>query len=554
MVIASNVRHLAVAALTTTLSCLSSVGVTACGGSSASGDDAGESSEGATESGADGSGTSGDEGNDPCADDEYVDSGICTVCPPGSTNEGGDDPSGPDTVCDDECTEVVGLPCAVFEESYLKASNSESEDLFGYSVSLSRDTLVVGAPGESSEDNGDPSSGAAYVFVREDGAWTQEALIKASNKGNGDAFGLSVAVDGDTLVVGAPGEASAEGGVVADGTNNLALQSGAAYVFTRAGGRWTEQAYLKASNPDGEDFFGTSVSLDGDTLAVGAPNEDSGATGIDGEQLNDFVDAGAVYVFARVDSVWSQQAYVKASNTGAGDLFGQSLSFDGETLAVGAPGHASDSGAVYVFSLVDGTWAEAASLVASNSEPDDQFGTSVSVGGDVLAVSAPGEDSAAVGVNGDQQDNGAESSGAVYVFERPAADWEQRAYVKASNTDMGDLFGFSLSIDGGALVVGSPVEASQATGLDGNQADNNAPQGGAIYLFTSTDTTWSQRAYVKSSNTSMDDGFGSALAFDGDEIAVGARFEGSDAVGVDGDQDNENALLSGAVYVRRIGR
>lgn len=541
----------------TTVACFVFVVATGCesGGGSGSGDTdpSSGSTPGAGESQGEGSESSGEGGSDPCAQDEFVEAGSCTVCPPGSTNESGDEPSGLDTVCDDECSEVVGLPCATFEEAYLKASNSEAGDEFGYSVSLSGDTLVVGAPGESSEGNDAYASGAAYVFVREDGAWAQEALLKASNLGGSDAFGFSVSIDGDTLAVGAPGEASEEGGVNADGSNNLALQSGAAYVFTRDGGQWTEQAYLKASNPDGEDFFGSSVSVDGDTLAVSAPYEDSRATGIDGDQShNFFVNAGAVYVFTRMGPAWSQEAYVKSSNTLAGDLFGQSISLDGDTLVVGAPGEDSDAGAAHVFSREDSTWTESAALRASNGEFGDLFGGSVSLWGDLLAVSATGEDSAAVGVDGDQQDNGAFDSGAAYVFSRADNVWEQQAYVKASNTDAEDLFGFSVCIDGGILVVGAPVEASQATGLNGDQTDNSTLQGGAVYSFTLSGTTWSPGAYIKASNTSADDGFGSTVSIDGDGIAVGARFEASDAVGIGGDQDNENALVSGAAYVRRL--
>jgi ABC-type Fe2+-enterobactin transport system substrate-binding protein len=204
-----------------------------------------------------------------------------------------------------------------------------------------------------------------YVFTRTGGVWSQQAYVKASNTGAGDGFGWSVALDGDTLAVGAPGEASSATGINGTQTDNSAVISGAVYVFTRTGGVWSQQAYVKASNTETGDQFGDSVALDGDTLAVGAPGEASGATGINGNQDNNSgVISGAVYVLVRDGGVWSQQAYVKASNTEAGDGFGWSVALDGNTLAVGAPGEASSatgingtqtdnsaviSGAVYVY-------------------------------------------------------------------------------------------------------------------------------------------------------------------------------------------------------------
>jgi len=197
-------------------------------------------------------------------------------------------------------------------------------------------------------------------------------------------------------------------------------------------------AYVKASNTNANDQFGWSVALsaDGSTLAVGAIWEDSNATGIGGDQAdNSASQAGAVYVFSRAGSTWSQQAYIKASNTNAGDQLGTALalSADGSTLAVGA-----------VF-----------------------------------------EDSNATGIGGNQADNSAREAGAVYVFSRAGSVWSQQAYIKASNTNADDYFGFSLALaaDGSTLAVGAFREASNATGIDGNQADNSAAGAGAVYVY-----------------------------------------------------------------------
>lgn len=406
------------------------------------------------------------------------------------------------------------------QQAYIKASNTEAGDWFGYSVALAGDgnTLAVGAPFEGSAatgvngnqlNNDAPASGAVYVFTRAGNAWGQQAYVKASNADAGDAFGISVALsaDGNTLAAGAANEASSAAGVNGNQNDNNALDSGAVYVFTRAGNAWGQQAYIKASNPNGGDAFGGTIALsgDGNTLAVGAYNEDSSATGIGGNQNNELAsDSGAVYVFIRNGSNWAQQAYIKASNTDAMDWFGYSLalSADGNTLAVGAYGEdsaavgingnqvdnsAAESGAAYVFSRNGGVWAQQAYIKASNTNSLDSFGTSVALAadGNTLVVGAVGEDSGAVGINGNQGDNGTAASGAAYIFVRTGGAWTQRAYVKAPNPDGGDMFGMSaaLSADGSTLAVGAYNEDGGAVGINGNRASNTVPNSGAVYLY-----------------------------------------------------------------------
>src|SRR6266700_4107707 len=348
-----------------------------------------------------------------------------------------------------------------------------------------------------------------------------QAYVKASNTGAADEFGFAVALssDGNTLVVGAPGEASAATGIIgADQTDNAADSAGAVYIFIRSiAGTWSQQAYIKASNPEAGDQFGISVALssDGNTLAVGATGEDSALPGVTAGNVSEVTagntapGAGAVYVFTRSGTTWTQQAYVKASNTGADDQFGISvaLNSDGSTLAVGATGEdsalpgvttglvsegtagnaAPGAGAVYVFTrdVVSSTWSQQAYVKASNTGAADNFGSSVALSGDgsTLAVGAIGEASA-VGVT--PTDNTAPSAGAVYVFTRSGTTWPQQAYVKASTIGAGDQFGFSVALsgDGNTLAVGAIGEASAATGIGGNQTDNTAPDAGAVYVYT----------------------------------------------------------------------
>ncbi len=462
------------------------------------------------------------------------------------------------------------------QDAYVKASNTEAEDEFGVSLAVDGDTLAVGASREDSDatgvggDEGSGSanlSGAVYVFTRSAGVWSQQAYIKASNTDAIDRFGMSLALDGDTLAVGASGEDSSATGVAGNESDNSASGSGAVYVFTRSAGAWTQQAYLKASNTEADDLFGEALALDGDTLAVGASGESSSATGVGGDEDDNSANgSGAVYVFTRTAGIWTSQAYVKASNPSSSDRFGLSVALDGDTLAVAAVEEGSDatgvggdqnndlspnSGAVYVFARNAGDWTQQAYVKASNSQSDDLFGRAVAIDGDTLVVGANREGSSATGVDGDESDNSASGSGAVYVFTRVAGAWSQQAYVKASNSQVGDEFGGAVAVDGDTLVVGARFEASSATGVGGDESDNSETESGAVYVFTRSAGVWSQQAYVKASNTGSFDQFGVPLALDGDTLVVGAVTESSSATGVNGDESDNSALESGAVYVLR---
>jgi hypothetical protein len=392
----------------------------------------------------------------------------------------------------------------------------------------------------------------------------QQAYLKASNSAYSIYFGSSLAISGDTVVVGAPYENSNATGVNGNQEDYSATDSGAAYVFVRSGGTWTQQAYLKASNTGEDDSFGGSVAISGDTVVVGAVNEDSNATGVNGNQGdNSLRDSGAAYVFVRSGSTWTQQAYLKASNSGR-DLFGFSVAVSGGTVVVGAPYESSnatgvngnqadnsarDSGAAYVFVRSGGTWTQQAYLKASNTGEYDYFGYSVAISGDTVVVGAVNEDSNATGVNGNQADNSASQSGAAYVFLRSGGTWSQQAYLKASNTGANDNFGGSVAISVDTVVVGAVNEDSNATGVNGNQADNSASQSGAAYVFLRSGGTWSQQAYLKASNTEWYDDFGWRVAISGDTVVVGAPYEDSNSVGVNGHQGNNYATTSGAAYV-----
>ena len=415
------------------------------------------------------------------------------------------------------------------QQAYVKASNPGLTDNFGYMIALSEDgdTMAVAAPYEASAatgidggQSGDsiPQAGAVYVFSRNGDAWTQQAYVKASNTGeagvgnelgDGDqfGFGLALSADGNTLAVGAISEDSGATGADADQSDNSALSAGAVYLYSRSGVSWTQQAYLKSSNPGAGDLFGYSVALsaDGGVLAATAYDEDGSLAGTNEVQDDEAVGSGALYIFSRGGGDWTQQAYLKPSNSERNDAFGVAvaISADGRTVA----GTALDE---------DGMTTG----VNSTPQPDMEINL---------------------------------STGAVYLYTGDGAGWSEQAYIKASNTGPNDTFGarLALSGDGGTLAVGAQLEDSAGQGVNAIQDDDSAQEAGAVYLFTRDGSTWSQSAYVKGSNTEAYDEFGSSIALNGDGtlMAIGARGEDSGAAGLNAAQDDNSAFESGAVYL-----
>jgi FG-GAP repeat protein len=395
----------------------------------------------------------------------------------------------------------------------------------------------------------------------------QVAYIKASNAeaydhfacggGNQGHTGTSIALSGDanTMAIGAPFESGGSRGVNGNQTDNSMYAAGAVYVYMRQGESWMQQAYVKASNPGINDHFGSSVALsrDGNTMAVAAHWEASGATGINGNQNDDSVpQAGAVYVFTRTGTNWTQQAYIKASNTGNaaqgdGDQFGFSLALsgDGNTIAVGAitedsgarqiNGNQNDdmaqsAGAVYVFSRTGTMWAQQAYVKSANQDGGDLLGFSVALSfdGNTLAAAAFNESGSGRGINL-PDDNKSQGSGALYVFARQNGAWSQEAYIKASRGETSDGFGFatSISADGNTIAVGSGDEACLTPGIDPPGCADDAPPGrganiwvGAAYVFVKNGTTWSEQSFIKAPNARPYNSFGVRLALSGDGNAL----------------------------------
>ena len=418
------------------------------------------------------------------------------------------------------------------EESGLIASDDALNDRFGVSVALDNDTAVVGAfqPTYTDPDTSLDVSrpGAAYVYIKDsNGAWSQQAKLTASDGADGDEFGISVAVDGDTVVVGARGNVS---------------KTGAIYVFTKpSDGDWTStitETKLTATGGAADDLFGASVALYGaSTIVVGAPGDQNSVGGTD-------VSTGSAYVFTRNSETgeWSQNAKLTASNAGADDLFGNSVGVDDDTIAVGAYGKdgnsLTDSGLVYVFVKSGGAaWAtttETVRLRASDRAANDNFGRSVAVDGNTIVVGASGDRNMVDGAEA--------STGSAYVFTRPNTGWAnsagtETAKLTASDGADSDQFGRSVAVDGDTIVVGA------------HQNDDDGEDSGSIYVFIKptngwTDTTGTVK--LTASNAATGDRFGIALALDGDTALVAAPRNDAN----DDDADTGNDVLdAGSAYV-----
>lgn len=342
---------------------------------------------------------------------------------------------------------------------------------FGYAAAMSGDTVVIGAPTDFA------NAGAAYVFVRSGTIWTQQATLTASDAETNAKFGNAVAIDGDTIVVGAPGPD--------DGTG-----TSAAYIFVRQAGAWSQQAKLVPAGTTGNQQFGSAVDLSGDSAAIGAIlDADAG------------FNAGAVYVFGRSATTWSQQAKLFAQTPSVGDLFGFSVSLDGDTLAAGAPyadkGITVDTGAVNVFHRGVTGWQVEAVLSVANPGLSDRLGWSVALSGDTLIGGAPGR----------------YGRGAAYAFSRSGSSWNPSAEFSPASTDSDQLFGYSLGLDGSELVIGCPFDNTYAT------------IGGAAYFYHSAGASWVLDGFVSASDVAEEDQIGFAVALDGRQAVISSPFK-----------------------------
>jgi LPXTG-site transpeptidase (sortase) family protein len=375
------------------------------------------------------------------------------------------------------------------QQSVLTASNPQALDEFGWSVAISGNTAVIGVRNADPDSGDGPLSGAgmAYIFVRSGTSWIEEARLVAKDAEQGDTFGGSVAIDGNTVVIGAPGS---------DIEDNVS--AGAAYVFVREGITWKQKTKLVASDPDDDDAFGVSVAIDGNTIAVGADSKD----------FTPLVDTGAVYIYILQDNAWDQKAKLIPTDANLGNFFGTSVALSGSRLVVGAteanPIDIYGPGAAYVFSGRGNKWVQEARLSAEEGKSGDFFGTSVAISGSLIVVGAPFSDPKVGDVH-------ATNAGAAYVFKQKSDSWEQRAELIASDPVSFAEFGQSVAVEAGTISVGA--EGATQSGYT---------EAGSVYLFALIAQEWTFQSKIMADYIKEGGNFGKSVALSNNEIVVGA--------------------------------
>jgi hypothetical protein len=386
--------------------------------------------------------------------------------------------------------QAAAYPITVDPLVYLEQkvyTTDAAQDCFGVSVALSGDTALVGAYFDDVGVNED--QGSVMVFIRMGTVWIQQQKLIAEDGEAGDKFGISVALDGDTALVGA----------YQDDTG-ASFDQGSAYVFVRDGAFWTQQAKLTADDGEADDWFGTSVAVSGDIALVGAFYDGVG----------DNQGQGTATVFVRSGTSWAQQAKLTAEDGAAWDNFGSSVALSGDTALVGAFNDDA-GGSAYVFVVSGSTWMQQDKLTTTDGVTGDYFGCSVALSGDTALVGAYSDD---VGVNAEQ--------GSASVYVRSGTDWALQAKLTATDGSAGDLFGFSVALAGDTALVGAIWDD---IGLNTGQ--------GSAYVYTRHGTTWTQQGQLTAADGAVDDWYGVSAVLAGTTALVGAFY---DDVGVNADQ------------------
>lgn len=381
-------------------------------------------------------------------------------------------------------------------EAQLVAREGSADAKLGTAASISGDTAVAGAPDEGGSPEEGGGMGAAYVFTRNGGKWIEGTTLVAPVRTDGDKFGFSVAIDHDTIVVGAPN------------SDEQVPRPGVAYVFVRRGATWVYQATLTPSVRNTDDAFGYRVAISGDTAVVGA----------NGGSVRPSSEAGAAYVFTRTGNVWTEQARLTAHDGSPGSGFGFAVAVSDDTAVVSAitdvGGAGLAPGAVYVFTRTGSVWAEEAKLAAADGSPGDAFGVSVAISRDTVVVGSVQDQ---VGLNPVQ--------GSAYVFVRNGRSWAQQAKLTAPapNGDAGDMFGRSVATNGDVVAVGAHFDE----------------EGGGVYIFNRVKRGWSAPTRHTATGASL---LGVSIGVSGDTVIAGANFT----------QVGDNGAQGGA-YIYRLG-
>lgn len=369
--------------------------------------------------------------------------------------------------------------CTAMQEGYLIAGDAAANDGLGLSVSLSGDTAIVGALWDDHSNFTD--AGSAYIFRRTNGQWEQQQKLVALAPQSFVLFGESVSLDGSTAAIGAYNDVQAS------------TRVGSVFIFRNTGTQWQQIQRLRALDLGDGDQFGWNVSLQGETLAIGAPGEDPSG----------MMNAGSVYIFVKISEAWFQQRKFFASDAGVGDRFGFSVALDGNTVLVGAPQDNLSAGSAYIFRLVGTVWTQIAKLVPDDAEANAKFGQSVALEGEMAVVGAWSDDG---------------FRGAAYIFREQNGVWQEWKKLTGSDTQPNQqaLFGGSVSIEEGTVVVGA----------------RSAPGGGGAYVFREVDGIWQEIDKITGAGQEAGDGFGESVCLNAGSLVVGAPFDDTPA-GID---------------------
>jgi hypothetical protein len=381
------------------------------------------------------------------------------------------------------------LTAQVSEIKILPGDGNE-HDWFGYSVSISGDYVIVGAP--ANDDNGS-NSGSAYIYKRNSPSWIEVQKLLASDGVQEDRFGGSVSISDDYVIIGAAGN------------DDNGMNSGSAYIFKWDGSNWADEIKLVASDGAQEDFFGRRVSISGDFAVVGSHGDDDKGFW-----------SGSAYIFKRDGSNWVEEQKLVASDGDENDTFGTSVSISGDYIIIGAPGDGDNgtlSGSAYIFRRQDSTWIEDQKLLASDGDQEDFFGRAVSISSNRSIVGVAYND-----------DNGLES-GSAYIFRRDGINWIEEQKLLASDSEQGDLFGYAVSIFKDYTIIGAL------------QDNASAFWSGSAYLFKRSGTSWAEEHKLIASDGVESDAFGYSVSIYEDHCIIGAYV------------DDDNGENSGSAYI-----
>jgi hypothetical protein len=364
-------------------------------------------------------------------------------------------------------------------ELRLDAGDTQTGDSFGYAVAVQDDLVFVGAWGD---DDLGTNTGAVYVFRRDGAEWTRVDKLYADDPADANAFGYSLALSGDLLVVGSPG------------CDPGAFDNGAAYIFWRTGDSWSQVAKVWAGDPTRQKYLGVTAAIHDDRVVMGAFGDD---------RLG--LRTGAAYVFGPSGLEWVEEAKLFAGDGQAEDLFGVSVGVEGDVVVVGSflhDGYGRNAGAVYVYRRVEGEWVEDDKFIALDTVSLDTFGRALSIDQGLLLVGADGDD-----------DNGS-SSGSGYVFRLEAGRWVQEAKLVAEDGEAEELLGSSAALRGDTAILGAIWD------------DENGVRSGSAYVFRRTvgagGPTWQQSAKLVPDDGGPSAVFGASSATDGVRALVGS--------------------------------